>query len=112
MRLNLEHMSSHGNDYQDKTLITLEPRTLIAKPDLFQYLDYRIFLGDYVEWKLKLNPSFSRRAFSLKYFGSTGILYSVIGGDRDLGTQAPGALRRGPGAVREGKRVFRPAGPA
>jgi uncharacterized protein (TIGR02147 family) len=66
-------------------LITLEPRTLIAKPDLFQYLEYRAFLSDYVEWKLQVNPSFSRRAFSQKYFGSTGILYSVIGGDRDLG---------------------------
>lgn len=66
-------------------MITLEPRALIAKPDLFQYLNYRNFLGEYVEWKLKLNPKFSRRAFSQKYFGSTGILYSVIGGDRDLG---------------------------
>lgn len=72
-------------------MITLEPRTLIAKPetapkpDLFQYLEYRSFLSDYVEWKLKANPSFSRRAFSQKYFGSTGILYSVIGGDRDMG---------------------------
>ena len=56
-----------------------------AKPDLFQYLEYRSFLGDYVEWKLKVNPHFSRRAFSQKYFGSTGILYSVIGRDRDMG---------------------------
>jgi uncharacterized protein (TIGR02147 family) len=66
-------------------LIALEPKTQIGKPDLFRYLEYRAYLGDYVEWKQKLNPHFSRRAFSQKYFGSTGILYSVIGGDRDLG---------------------------
>lgn len=66
-------------------MITLDPKTLIGRPDLFQYVDYRTYLGDYVEWKLKANPSFSRRAFSQKYFGSTGILYSVIGGDRDMG---------------------------
>ena len=66
-------------------MITLDPKTLVGKPDLFQFVDYRTFLSEYVEWKLKANPSFSRRAFSQKYFGSTGILYSVIGGDRDMG---------------------------
>lgn len=66
-------------------MIAPNVKTQIGKPDLFQYMEYRIFLGDYVEWKLKANPQFSRRAFSQKYFGSTGILYSVIGGDRDLG---------------------------
>lgn len=66
-------------------MITLDIKTLVGKPDLFQFVDYRTFLSEYVEWKLKANPSFSRRAFSQKYFGSTGILYSVIGGDRDMG---------------------------
>lgn len=66
-------------------MITLDSKTLIGKPDLFQYLEYRSFLSDYVEWKLKANPQFSRRAFSLKYFGSTGILYSLIQGSRDMG---------------------------
>jgi uncharacterized protein (TIGR02147 family) len=57
----------------------------VGKPDLFQYLEYRAFLADYVEWKLQANPHFSRRAFSQKYFGSTGILYSLIQGQRDMG---------------------------
>ncbi|MDB5048693.1 MAG: hypothetical protein JWO30_1764 [Fibrobacteres bacterium] len=57
----------------------------MAKPDLFQYLEYRVFLGDFVEWKQKGNPHFSKRAFSQKYLGSTGILYSVIQGQRDMG---------------------------
>jgi uncharacterized protein (TIGR02147 family) len=57
----------------------------IGKPDLFQYMEYRVFLADYVSWKLEANPHFSRRAFSQKYFGSTGILYSLIQGQRDMG---------------------------
>ena len=57
----------------------------VGKPDLFQHLEYRAFLTEYVEWRQKGNPHFSKRAFSQKYFGSTGILYAVIQGDRDLG---------------------------
>lgn len=48
-------------------------------------MDYRAFLSEFVEWKHKVNPHFSKRAFSQKYFGSTGILYSVIQGRRDMG---------------------------
>jgi len=55
------------------------------KPDLLQFLEYRIFLSNYVEWRQKNNPKFSKRAFSQKYFGSTAILYTVIQGGRDLG---------------------------
>lgn len=66
-------------------MIAPNPKTQIGKPDLFQYMEYRAYLSAYVEWKLQANPQFSRRAFSQKYFGSTGILYSVIGGDRDMG---------------------------
>jgi uncharacterized protein (TIGR02147 family) len=57
----------------------------IGKPNLFQYLEYRVFLADYVEWRQKGNTKFSKRAFSQKYFGSTAILYTVIQGGRDLG---------------------------
>jgi uncharacterized protein (TIGR02147 family) len=66
-------------------MIALDPKIAAGRPDLFQYLDYRAYLDGFVEWKLKANPHFSRRAFSQKYFGSTGILYSVIQGRRDLG---------------------------
>ena len=64
---------------------SLIPKAEIGKPDLFQYMEYRCFLNDYVEWRQKGNASFSKRAFSQKYFGSTGILYTVIQGQRDLG---------------------------
>jgi uncharacterized protein (TIGR02147 family) len=48
-------------------------------------MEYRAFLTDYVEWRHQGNPHFSKRAFSQKYFGSTGILYAVIQGQRDMG---------------------------
>jgi|SRR5690606_23201769 len=65
--------------------MTLLPKRDIGKPDLFQFLEYRKFLADYVEWRLQCNPRFSKRAFSLKYFGSSGILYAVVQGQRDFG---------------------------
>jgi uncharacterized protein (TIGR02147 family) len=71
--------------FQERRLDSLIPKAEIGKPDLFQYLEYRGFLTDYVEWRQKGNASFSKRAFSQKYFGSTGILYAVIQGQRDLG---------------------------
>ncbi len=71
--------------FQDRRLNSLIPKAEIGKPDLFQYMEYRAFLTDYVEWRQKGNASFSKRAFSQKYFGSTGILYAVIQGQRDLG---------------------------
>ncbi|MDB5103432.1 MAG: hypothetical protein JWP91_1121, partial [Fibrobacteres bacterium] len=71
--------------FQERRLSSLNPKADLGKPDLFQYLEYRAFLSDYVEWRQKGNASFSKRAFSQKYFGSTGILYTVIQGGRDLG---------------------------
>jgi uncharacterized protein (TIGR02147 family) len=72
-------------DFQGRRLDSLNPRTEPGRPDLFQYLEYRSYLADYVEWRQSGNPRFSKRAFSQKYFGSTGILYAVIQGARDLG---------------------------
>lgn len=66
-------------------MIAPNPKTQAGRPDLFQHMDYRGFLAEYVEWKQTINPHFSKRAFSQKYFGSTGILYSVIQGQRDMG---------------------------
>ncbi len=64
---------------------TQRHNTEIGKPSLFQYVEYRSFLSDYVEWRQQGNSKFSKRAFSQKYFGSTAILYTVILGRRDLG---------------------------
>jgi uncharacterized protein (TIGR02147 family) len=74
-----------GNRSPGYGLKSLIPESTPTGPDLFQYLEYRAFLADHVEWRLRGNRHFSKRAFSQKYFGSTGILYEVIQGRRDLG---------------------------
>lgn len=74
-----------GPVIQGRHLEHLNPKAESGRPDLFQYLEYRAFLSDYVEWRQQGNPHFSKRAFSQKYFGSTGILYEVIQARRDLG---------------------------
>jgi uncharacterized protein (TIGR02147 family) len=72
-------------DSQGRLLDHLNPKAEPGRPDLFQHLDYRAYLAEYVGWRQKGNSHFSKRAFSQKYFGSTGILYEVINGRRDLG---------------------------
>lgn len=74
-----------GQGIQAGPAKALFPKQAVGKPDLFQYLEYRNYLADYVEWRLQSNPRFSKRAFSLKYFGSSGILYAVMQGHRDFG---------------------------
>ncbi len=71
--------------YRTDHLNTLISHNNSIKPSLFQYLEYRLFLTDFMKWKQKGNSKFSKRAFSLKYFGSTALLYSVMQGKRDLG---------------------------
>ncbi|MDQ3002150.1 MAG: TIGR02147 family protein [Fibrobacterota bacterium] len=78
-------LSGQKSDYQNAHSSSLISKAEIGKPDLFQYMEYRVFLSDFVEWRQRGNASFSKRAFSQKYFGSTGILYTVIQGTRDLG---------------------------
>ncbi len=71
--------------FPGRPLNSLIPKAEIGKPDIFQSMEYRSFLNEYVAWRQQGNASFSKRAFSQKYFGSTGILYAVIQGQRDLG---------------------------
>jgi uncharacterized protein (TIGR02147 family) len=72
-------------DSQGQRLEHLNPKAEPGRPDVFQYVEYRSYLAEYVEWRQTGNLHFSKRAFSQKYFGSTGILYEVIQGRRDLG---------------------------
>ncbi len=76
---------SRKPDSQGHPLEHLNPKAEPGRPDVFQYVEYRSYLAEYVEWRQKGNVQFSKRAFSQKYFGSTGILYEVIQGRRDLG---------------------------
>jgi uncharacterized protein (TIGR02147 family) len=72
-------------DFPGRPLEHLNPKAEPGRPDVFQFVEYRVYLAEFVDWRLKGNSHFSKRAFSQKYFGSTGILYEVILGRRDLG---------------------------
>ena len=54
-------------------------------PDIFQYLDYRKYLGDWFEWKKHDNPRYSHRLFARKARQrSPSTLIQIIDGSRNL----------------------------
>ena len=54
-------------------------------PDLFSYLDYRLYLGDWFTWRKLDNPRFSHRMFArLAGFRSPSLLHLVIKGERNI----------------------------
>lgn len=58
-----------------------------AKPSLsiFDYVDYRKFLGDFYQFKKSLNHHYSHRLFALKAgIKSSGYFSEVLGGKRNL----------------------------
>lgn len=60
-------------------------------PDIFEYLDYRAYLGDYYAHMKKARRGFSYRAFSKKAkLGSPNHLKRVIDGDRNLTPEMAG----------------------
>lgn len=55
------------------------------RPDLFQYLDHRLFLSDWFHWKKATNARFSYRLFASQAGQrSPSLLLSVIQGKRNL----------------------------
>ncbi len=54
-------------------------------PNIFNYQDYRQFLGDFYEEKKSQTPSFSYQNFSQKAgFASKSFVYNVIKGKKTL----------------------------
>lgn len=54
-------------------------------PNIFNYQDYRQFLGDYYEEKKAMHPSFSYQSFSQKAgFASKSFVFNVIKGEKAL----------------------------
>jgi uncharacterized protein (TIGR02147 family) len=54
-------------------------------PNIFNYQDYRQFLGDYYEEKKAMHPSFSYQSFSQKAgFASKSFVFNVIKGKKAL----------------------------
>ena len=68
----------------------------IERPDIFNYLDYRIFLGDMFDFKKKKNHHFSYRLFAGKAgFSSPNFLKLVINGERNLTNESIGKIAKG-----------------
>lgn len=56
-------------------------------PDIFQYLDYRLYLEDYCRWRRVSDPKFSQRSFARDASlppSSSSLLPAVIKGRRSL----------------------------
>jgi uncharacterized protein (TIGR02147 family) len=63
------------------------PTSVSGRPNLFDYLDYRLYLTDYFAWRREDEPSFSLRIFMGKVshgLASSGILSAVLKGKRKL----------------------------
>lgn len=57
----------------------------MTAPDIYAYLSYRKFLGDWFEWMKRMYPHYSHRAFARKAGQSSpSLLLSVLQGKRNL----------------------------
>ena len=54
-------------------------------PDVHNYLDYRIFLSDWLQWKKEASPRFSHRGF-VRRVGqkSPSLLVDIVAGRRSM----------------------------
>lgn len=77
------------------------------KPDLFAYLDYRAYLGDYYRAAKQHTRAFSYRYFSKKAgYASPNFLKLVIDGKRNLGPDSVPRFAKALGMSAEEKRFF------
>ncbi len=63
-----------------------KPALPIEAPEIFNYMDYREYLRDWLHWKKVTTPHYSGTLFAAKAgFSSHNLLGMVIRGDRNLG---------------------------
>ena len=78
-----------------------------APPDLFAYLDHRLFLRDWFDWKKSTNARFSHRMFArLAGQRSPSLLMHVIRGERSLTKATCAAFSRAMSLDREERAFF------
>lgn len=74
---------------------------------IYEYLDYRVYLGDYYEQRKKANPRFSYRTFSDKIgFKTKDFILRVIRGERNLSSQSITMIAEGLGLGRHEASYF------
>lgn len=67
--------------------MSLPDSTIVEDPsrlDIFSYLDYRSFCGDFYQWKKKTDPTFSFRSFAREAQVASSYLKHIIDGVRNL----------------------------
>ena len=57
---------------------------MTGPPDLYQYLDYRPFLRDWIKEKIRANPDYRRTRLARRAGLSNSHLVNVVTGERDL----------------------------
>ncbi len=74
---------------------------------IFEYCNYRLFLGDYYQFKKRIDPTFSHRAF-LSSAGMTGpnFLKNVIDGKRNLSKDGISAFSKALGLKKKERQYF------
>jgi uncharacterized protein (TIGR02147 family) len=76
-----------------KTL--LDSTAAQREPDVFEYVDYRSFLGDWIRAKKFMNPGYSHRVFARRAgYSNPSLLGQIIKGKRNLTEKGlPGFLK-------------------
>jgi uncharacterized protein (TIGR02147 family) len=60
----------------------------MSMPNVFDYYNYRVYLGDYYEARKRSDPYFSYRAFAQKAgYNSSGLYMLIVSGERNLTTR-------------------------
>lgn len=71
----------------------MSPKT---PPNLFRYLDYRVFLSDFIAYKKQTHSKYSYRYFSNRSeFASTNFISLVVKGKRNLTSSSIGKITKG-----------------
>lgn len=77
------------------------------RPLVYNYLDYRLFLGDMFQYRKQRNPHFSYRYFSKRAgFASPNFLKLVITGQRNLSNASTGKISKGFGLRKKEREFF------
>lgn len=66
-----------------------------APPSVFEFLDFRVFLQAWVDWKRRASPTFSYEQFARRAGLSKAALPNVIDGRRQPKTETLGGFARG-----------------
>jgi uncharacterized protein (TIGR02147 family) len=80
-----------------------------ARPVLLDYLDYRLYMRDYVAWQKEKDKAFSFRVFALRSgipASSASFICRVISGSRTLTTERRLEIAKGMGLSGDGSRYF------